>query len=91
MSQFADLPNKTLSITSNDQFTIKQTGKTPGYDGHSLRAYFYFKDQMPDIVDTVESINSIEDKYPKLRQASKAPTFALTYGGTIYTLSLIHI
>lgn len=41
---------------------------------------------MPDIEDTVESINSIKHKYPKLRQASKAPTFALTYQGTWSTL-----
>lgn len=38
---------------------------------------------MPDIDPTsVESINSIAEKYPKLRQLSKAPTFLLTYGGT---------
>jgi DNA polymerase-1 len=41
---------------------------------------------MPDIEDTVESINSIAEKYPKLRQKSKAPTFALTYNGTWNTL-----
>lgn len=31
-------------------------------------------------------INSIEKKYPTLRQRSKAPTFALQYLGTEYTL-----
>ena len=41
---------------------------------------------MPDIEDTVESINSIETKYPELRQKSKGPTFALTYSGTWHTL-----
>lgn len=34
----------------------------------------------------VESINSIKKKYPKLRNMSKAPTFALTYLGSAYTL-----
>lgn len=34
----------------------------------------------------VHQINSIGKKYPNLRQASKAPTFALTFGGTTYTL-----
>lgn len=34
----------------------------------------------------VHQINSISKKYPNLRQASKAPTFALTFGGTTYTL-----
>jgi DNA polymerase-1 len=41
---------------------------------------------MPDIQDTVTSINSIETKYPDLRQKSKGPTFALTYNGTWHTL-----
>ena len=31
-------------------------------------------------------INSIADKYPELRRKSKAPTFALQYMGTAYTL-----
>ena len=35
---------------------------------------------------TVAHINSIEEKYPKLRQRSKGPTFALTYQGTFHTL-----
>jgi len=66
---------------------------TDGYDGHCLRAYSYFKDNMPDITseldsgnDRVSTINSIESRYPKLRQHSKGPTFALTYMGTWRTL-----
>lgn len=35
----------------------------------------------------VEIINSIKKKYPKLRQKSKAPSFALTYMGTWKTLT----
>ena len=57
-----------------------------GYDGHCLRAFSYFGDQMPDIVDTVVSINSIKTKYEGLRGDSKAPTFLLTYGGTYHGL-----
>ena len=42
---------------------------------------------MPDIdPNSVESINSIQDKYKPQRQESKAPTFALTYQGTYNTL-----
>lgn len=41
---------------------------------------------MPDIEETVESINSIQTKYKALRQASKAPSFALSYLGTHATL-----
>jgi DNA polymerase-1 len=59
---------------------------TDGYDGHCLRAFAYFGDQMPGIVDTVASINTIEKLYKPLRQDSKAPTFALTYQGTYITL-----
>lgn len=55
---------------------------TDGYDGHCLRAFSYFRSLMPDIKGSVESINSIEDLYPDLRQNSKAPTFLLTYGGS---------
>jgi DNA polymerase-1 len=72
------------ALTTKDPNKIKVY--TDGYDGHSLRAYAYFKDQMLGIVDTVDSINSIQTKYKKLRQDSKPPTFALTYQGTYITL-----
>ena len=49
---------------------------TDGYCGHSYRAYAYWPHLMPDIEDTVASINSIANKYPELRQKSKGPTFA---------------
>lgn len=76
-----------LEIKSSDTVSIIQVENTEGYDGHCLRAYSYFKDQMPLIKsDSVEGINSIEKLYPDLRQESKAPTFALTYGGTFKTL-----
>ena len=41
---------------------------------------------MPDIENTVESINSIKYKYPDLRQSSKNISFAKTYAGTWITL-----
>lgn len=59
---------------------------TEGYDSHCLNAFAYFKAQMPDIIDTVESINSIKEKYKKLRSKSKAPTFACQYFGTWRTI-----
>lgn len=56
-----------------------------GFDGHCLRAAYYFKDQCPDIDPTDPvSVNSMKKKYPQLRQDSKAPTFLLTYGGTYH-------
>ena len=57
-----------------------------GYDSHCFNTYVYFKAQMPDIVDTVESINTIEKLYKPLRSKSKKPTFALQYFGTHRTI-----
>ena len=66
-----------LEIKTSDDLSIVQVENTQGYDGHSLRAYSYWSEDMPDIdPNSVESINSIEHKYPKHRKSSKAPTFA---------------
>ena len=82
---FASLEDRISALTTKDPNKLKVY--TDGYDGHCLRAYSYFGDQMPDIdPNSVESINSIDDKYEALRQDSKAPTFALTYAGTFVTL-----
>lgn len=82
---FDSLEDKISALTTRDPNKIKVY--TDGYDGHSLRAYSYWTDQMPDIDPTsVESINSIQKKYKPLRQNSKPPTFALTYQGTFQTL-----
>lgn len=88
MSHFVTLKRSTFEIPSGAKIrSIRKVGRTDGYDGHSLRAYYYFTDQMPDIDPTsVESINSIQWAYKPLRQDSKAPTFALTYQGTYVTL-----
>lgn len=77
---FSSLEDRISALTTKDPNKLKVY--TDGYDGHSLRAHAYFGDQMPDIEETVESINLIPDKYPDLRQESKTPTFLLTYGGT---------
>jgi DNA polymerase I len=84
-ADFASLEDRISALTTKDPNKLKVY--TDGYDGHCLRAYGYFGDEMPDIdPNSVSSINSIEDKYPDLRQRSKTPTFALTYGGTYITL-----
>lgn len=77
---FASLEDRISALTTKDPEKLKVY--TDGYDGHSLRAFAYFGEQMPDIINTVESINSIQTKYKALRGESKAPTFLLTYGGT---------
>jgi len=81
---FSSLEDRISALTTKDPNKLKVY--TDGYDGHCLRAYSYFGESMPDIVNTVASINSIEDKYPDQRQDSKGPTFALTYQGTWHTL-----
>ena len=82
---FASLEDRISALTTKDPNKLKVY--TDNYDGHCLRAYSYFEDQMPDIdPNSVVSINSIASKYKTLRQDSKAPTFALTYQGTWSTL-----
>ena len=82
---FASLEDRISALTTKDPNKLKVY--TDGYDGHCLRAYAYFGENMPDIdPNSVASINSIESKYPDYRQDSKAPTFALTYQGTHHTL-----
>lgn len=67
--------------------SVIAAGNTNPYDGHSLRAYAYYTEQMPDIDGTsVASINSIQVKYKALRSKSKNPTFTLTYQGNWLTL-----
>jgi len=80
-ADYASLEDRISALLTKDP--NKLAVYTDGYDGHCLRAYSYFSVQMPDISpDSVSSINSIEIKYPKLRQNSKGPTFLLTYMGT---------
>jgi len=84
-ADFSALEERIGAILSKDPQRIKCY--TDGMDGHSMRAYKYFSDQMPDIdPNNVDSINSIQTKYPELRRKSKGPTFALQYMGTAHTL-----
>lgn len=83
---FASLEDRISALTTKDPNKLKVY--TDGFDGHCLRAYSYFGDQMSNNLNPndPESINSIADLYPDLRQDSKTPTFALTYQGTFRTL-----
>ena len=90
-ADYASLEDRISALLTKDP--NKLAVYTDGYDGHCLRAYYYFREHMPDITaelaagqDRVTTINSIEQRYPKLRQHSKGPTFALTYMGTWRTL-----
>lgn len=82
---YNSLEDMISALTTKDPMKLKVY--TDGYDGHCLRAYYYFTEKMPDIDPlSVKSINSIKKKYPSYRQISKNPTFALTYQGTWVTL-----
>lgn len=83
-TQFDSLPSQNL--TDIEVLSIKKVGSTSGYDGHSLRAKYYYPDtvKLPD--DSVATVNNVAKLYPEERQSSKAPTFALTYQGTYKTL-----
>ena len=60
-----------LDLKSTDQITIMQQENTKGFDGHCLRAAYYFRDQCPEIIlDDPQSVNTIKKKYPHLRQES---------------------
>jgi DNA polymerase-1 len=84
-ADFNSLEDYVSALTTKDPNKLDVYIK--GFDGHCLRAGYYFKEQCPeiDLTDPV-SVNSIKDKYPELRQESKAPTFLLTYGGTYHGL-----
>jgi DNA polymerase-1 len=82
---FDSLEDRISALTTKDPNKLKVY--IDGYDGHCLRAYAYFGENMPDIDgSSVVSINSIAKKYKHERQESKVPTFALTYQGTFHTL-----
>ena len=83
-ADFNSLEDYVSALTTKDPNKLKVY--VEGYDGHCLRAFSYFRDKCPDIIDTVDSINSMKKSYPELRQDSKGPTFALTYQGTWRTL-----
>jgi len=84
-ADFNSLEDYISALTTKDPNKLKVY--LDGFDGHSLRAANYFREQCPeiDLTDPV-SVNSIIKKYPQLRQDSKVPTFALTYQGTFHTL-----
>ncbi len=82
-ADYASLEDRIDALLTKDKNKLKVY--TDGYDGHCLRAFSYFGDEMEGIEDTVESINTIAYKYKELRSDSKAPTFAATYGGTYKT------
>lgn len=84
-ADFASLEDRIDALLTKDTNKIKVY--TDGFDGHCLRAAFYFNDVITDVdITSVEQVNAIKERYPDQRDESKAPTFALTYLGTWITL-----
>ena len=82
-ADFSSLEDYISALTTKDPNKLAVYER--GFDGHCLRAAYYFRDQCPEIdLDDPVSVNTIKKKYPHLRQDSKAPTFLLTYGGTYH-------
>jgi hypothetical protein len=80
--KFDELFKDTFEIDDKLTFKLVKVGRSSKYDGHSLRAFSYFPEQLTDIVGNVKSINSIKKLHDGLRGKSKAPTFMMTYGGS---------
>jgi DNA polymerase-1 len=87
-ADFNSLEDYISALTSRDPMKLKVY--TDGFDGHCLRACFYYPDELGYIdIDDPKQVNAIkadDHPYAYLRQESKTPTFALTYQGTYYTL-----
>lgn len=84
-ADFNSLEDYISALTTKDPNKLNVYIK--GFDGHCLRAAYYFRELLEHInLEDPKSVNTIKKTHPDLRQASKAPTFALTYQGTAYTL-----
>lgn len=84
-ADFNSLEDYVSALTTKDPQKLAVYER--GFDGHCLRAAYYFRDELLhiDLTDP-NSVNSIKETHPTLRQKSKGPTFALTYAGTWHTL-----
>jgi len=84
-ADFNSLEDMISALTTKDPNKLKVY--TDGFDGHALRAVFYFPEELGHIDATdPKAVNVLKKQDHPLRQESKAPTFALTYQGTYHTL-----
>lgn len=81
---FDSLEDRIAAKTTQDPNKLKVY--TDGFDGHSLRAYHYYPNDIPRMNEVPDEINIIADTHSTFRQDSKPITFALTYRGTYKTL-----
>ena len=84
-ADFNSLEDMISALTTKDPNKLKVY--TDGFDGHALRAVSYFPEQLGHIdSNDPQAVNTLKKLDHPLRQESKTPTFALTYGGTYHTL-----
>lgn len=88
-ADFNSLEDMISALTTKD--TNKLKVYLDGFDGHSLRAAYYFKAELEAEgifinLEDPKSVNQLKKMAHYLRQESKPPTFLLTYGGTFHGL-----
>lgn len=94
-ADFNSLEDYISALTTKDPNKLDVYLK--GFDGHCLRAAYYFQEQLiaeglninltdPKSVNSLKKMPQYAGKDHPFRQESKAPTFALTYQGTWRTL-----
>ena len=90
-ADFNSLEDYISALTTKDPNKLKVYEQ--GFDGHCLRAVAYFREDNADLakidINDPKQVNVFKAKDHPLepyRQASKVPTFALTYAGTYHTL-----
>lgn len=54
-SDYSSLEDRINALLTKDKNKVKVY--VDGYDGHSLRAYYYWKDKMPDIAHKMSRLN----------------------------------
>ena len=84
-ADFNSLEDMISALTTRDPNKLKVY--EDGFDGHALRAVAYFPEELAHIdASDPKSVNTLKKEDHPLRQASKAPTFLLTYLGTFHGL-----
>ena len=86
-ADFNSLEDMISALTTKDPNKLKVY--TDGFDGHALRAVYYYRDELIAegiVIDENDpkSVNQLKKMDHWARQGSKAPTFLLTYGGTYH-------
>jgi len=83
-ADYSSLEDRISGLVTKDPNKLRVY--SDGFDGHSLRASYYFPEQYVGVGSDPASINAAVKTHAKWRQISKEPTFLLTYMGTYHGL-----